>query len=225
MLESLVRYNMAVPTALWEGAMNQKILILAVACMASTAFLAGCAQTGGQEPAQEAAPTPSPQASAPAKTAPSAAPSGALRVKTVTIGSEMRYSDPSAIAGAVLNDCKLPEQGAELLEAAGRRAGLHVVRDERALKARKGRTLQVEIVNVTSSGNAFIGHLKQVQVRGRLFEDGKEIGSFTGRRSSGGGAFANFKGSCSVLGRCLETLAKDITLWLNNPGKDSRIGE
>lgn len=204
--------------------MNQKIFIVAV-CMASTGYLAGCAQTGGQEPAQEAAPAPSPQASAPAKTAPSAAPSGAVRVKTVTMGREMSYADPRAIAGAVLNDCRLPEQGAELLEAAARNAGINVVRDERAVKAGKGRTLQVEIVNVVSGGNAFIGHMKQVQVRGRLFENGKEIGSFTGRRTSGGGAFANFKGSCSVLGRCMETLAKDITLWLNNPGKDSRIGE
>jgi hypothetical protein len=205
--------------------MNQKKFVLVAVCMAGTAFLAGCAQTGGQEPAPQAAPQPSPQATAPAKTTPSAAPSGAVRVKTIAIGREMRYSDPRAIAGAVLNDCKLPEQGAELLETAGRNAGLNVVRDESALKAGKGRTLQVEIVNVISGGNAFIGHHKQVQVRGRLFENGKEIGSFTGRRTSGGGAFANFKGSCSVLGRCLETLAKDITLWLNNPGKDSRIGE
>lgn len=205
--------------------MNQKKFVLVAVCMAGTALLAGCAQTGGQQPAQETAPQPSPQASAPAKTTPSAAPSGTVRVKTIVIGREMRYSDPSAIAGAVLNDCKLPEQGAELLEVAGRNAGLNVVRDELALKSGKGRTLQVEIVNVVSGGNAFIGHMKQVQVRGRLFENGKEIGSFSGRRSSGGGAFANFKGSCSVLGRCMETLAKDITLWLNNPGKDSRIGE
>jgi hypothetical protein len=205
--------------------MNQKKFVLVAVCMAGTAFLAGCAQTGGQEPAQETAPQPSPQASAPAKSTPSSAPSGAVRVKTVTMGREMRYADPSAIAGAVLNDCKLPEQGAELLEVAARNAGITVVRDERAVKAGKGRTLQVEIVNVVSGGNAFIGHMKQVQVRGRLFENGKEIGNFSGRRSSGGGAFANFKGSCSVLGRCMETLAKDITLWLNNPGKDSRIGE
>jgi hypothetical protein len=205
--------------------MNQKKFVLVAVCMAGTAFLAGCAQTGGQEPAQEVAPQPSPQSSAPAKTTPSTAPSGPVRVKTVTMGREMSYADTRVIAGAVLNDCKLPEQGAELLEVAARNAGINVVRDERAVKAGKGRTLQVEIVNVISSGNAFIGHMKQVQVRGRLFENGKEIGSFTGRRSSGGGAFANFKGSCSVLGRCMETLAKDITLWLNNPGKDSRIGE
>ena len=51
-------------------------------------------------------------------------------------------------------------------------------------------------------------------MRGRLLDDGKEGAQFSGSRSSMGGAFAGFKGSCSVLGRCLEALSKDMAVWL-----------
>jgi len=73
-----------------------------------------------------------------------------------------------------------------------------------AVKAGKGRILYIEITNAISMGNPFMGHQKQVSVKGRLLEDGTEIGSFSGVRASMGGAFAGFKGSCSVLGRCVK---------------------
>ena len=88
-----------------------------------------------------------------------------------------------------------------------------------------GKTLKVEISDAVSAGNAFIGHRKFVEVKGSLWENGKKIGSFRGQRSSGGGAFAGYKGSCSVLGRCVKTLGKDIAAWLENPKERTRIGE
>ncbi len=105
-----------------------------------------------------------------------------------------------------------------------RNAGFEPVVDDQAAQAGKGRVLLVQISDAISSGNAFIGHRKAVVVKGRLIEDGKEIAAFTGTRSSMGGAFGGFKGSCSVLGRCLETLAKDIATWMRNP-RNTRIGE
>jgi hypothetical protein len=143
----------------------------------------------------------------------------------IYIKRDVPYSDVKAIDRAILVECPLPEQGADLLEKAARRAGLNVVRDDDAVKAGKGRILQVEIVSAVSMGNAFTGHRKQVQVKGRLIEDGKEIGDFYGRRRSGGGAFAGFKGSCSVLGRCLDALAGDIAQWLKAPGPAARLGD
>jgi hypothetical protein len=100
-----------------------------------------------------------------------------------------------------------------------------VIRDNEALKAGKGRLLHMEITNAVSMGNPSLGHQKQVSVKGRLFDDGIEIGSFSGMRSSMGGAFAGFKGSCSVLGRCLKALAGDITRRLKNPEIASRVDE
>lgn len=144
---------------------------------------------------------------------------------TIYMGQTVPYSDSSSIAQAILNDCQLPQQQAELIERLAQSQGITVVRDDESVKAGKGRVLHVEITSAVSMGNAFIGHRKQVSVKGHLFENGTEIGNFSGLRSSMGGAFAGFKGSCSVLGRCVETLAKDIALWLKNPTKESRIGE
>jgi hypothetical protein len=62
-------------------------------------------------------------------------------------------------------------------------------------------------------------------VRGKLYQDGKEIGAFTGRRNSMGGAFGGFKGSCSVLGRTVKALGKDIAQWLVQPAKGSQLGD
>lgn len=200
--------------------MNRKILIVAVACL-SAGYLAGCAQTGSSTTEQPS--TQAPTAATPSPAAPMSSARASSNV--IFVSQEMRYADPAMIAMPIMTECRLPQQGVELLETAARREGFNLVRDDQAVKARRGRALHVEITNVISSGNAFIGHSKQVMVRGRLFEDGKEVGNFQGMRTSMGGAFGGFKGSCSVLGRCLETLSKDITLWLKNPAKDSRIGQ
>lgn len=88
-----------------------------------------------------------------------------------------------------------------------------------------GKTLKLEISDAVSAGNAFIGHRKFVKVRGSLWENGKMIGKFRGQRSSGGGAFGGYKGSCAVLGRCVKTLGKDIAAWLLNPEDSKKVGE
>jgi hypothetical protein len=169
----------------------------------------------GSEPNAPAAPAPATEA--PAAAPASAAAPLASGAKAIFVNTLMRYSVGANIDNAVLNECQLPQQGLELLDAAVREAGLSLVRDDAAVKAAKGRTFEVEIVSVVSAGNAFTGHRKQVSVRGRLLEGGKEVGIFNGTRSSMGGAFAGFKGSCSVLGRCLEALSKDMAVWLKQP--------
>jgi hypothetical protein len=143
----------------------------------------------------------------------------------IYIGSMAPFTDSKSISQAILTECSLPERQAELIEEAAKSAGVPVVRSDEAVAQGKGRILKVEITSAMSGGNAFIGHHKQVSVKGVLLEDGNEIGSFSGTRSSMGGAFAGFKGSCSVLGRCVKALAEDVSLWLKNPEKASRIGE
>lgn len=144
---------------------------------------------------------------------------------TIYMSQTAPYSDTKLITKAILDECELPQQQSELIAQLASAKGILVVRDNEAVTAGKGRILQVEITNAISTGNAFVGHRKQVSVKGRLFENGTEIGDFSGIRSSMGGAFAGYKGSCSVLGRCVKTLAQDISSWLQNPAKDSRIGE
>ena len=87
-----------------------------------------------------------------------------------------------------------------------------------------GNMLKVEITSAYSAGNAFIGHRKSTAIRGELYDNGTLLASFTGSRVSGGGAWAGFKGSCSVLGRTVETLGQDIVAWLKKPSDNAHLG-
>ena len=169
----------------------------------------------------EPAETPSGQP-APVEASPTQA---AVAGNVIYLSREAAYSDIRKVDKAVLSECRLPQLGAEAIENAARESGISIVRDQEAAKRMQGRTLQVEIVDVTNWGNPFIGHRKQVVIKGRMLDGGKEIGDFYGKRSSMGGMFAGFKGSCTVLERCLEALARDMTPWLKNPVANTRIGE
>lgn len=141
----------------------------------------------------------------------------------IALKAEIPFTDPSVIEKAILTDCQLPETQAKfLLEAAQE---FNVPLAPASAETPAGRRLEVEIVNAIAAGNAWIGHNKQVTLKGRLLEGDTVIGNFSAVRSSGGGAFAGFKGSCSVLHRCAKTLGQDIAKWLQAPSMDARLGE
>jgi hypothetical protein len=144
---------------------------------------------------------------------------------TVYIGKAAPFMDAAAIKANIVSECDLPGAQMKLLREQAPAAGITLVEDEPAVAAKKGRVLLIEIFNAVSQGNAFIGHGKQVVLKGRLLENGTEIGNFVATRGSMGGAFAGYKSSCAVLHRCQGALAKDILKWLKSPAKDSRIGE
>ena len=72
----------------------------------------------------------------------------------------------------------------------------------------------MKIVNATSRGNAYTGHHKSVSIEAELFENGQLVDTYTGSRNSTGGFAGRFKGSCSVLARCVNTLGNDVSKWL-----------
>ncbi len=144
---------------------------------------------------------------------------------TVYVGKTAPYTDEATVAKNILEECKLPESQMQYLHELAKEFGVTLVEDEAAVSENKGRVLVVETFNAISGGNAFTGHKKQVIVKGRLLENGEELGNFTGIRGSMGGMWGGYKSSCAVLHRCQETLAKDILQWMKQPAKDSRIGE
>lgn len=144
---------------------------------------------------------------------------------TVYVGRTAPFTDTATIAKNIIDECNLPESQMMYLREHAKEFDVTLVEDEAALADNKGRVLIVETYSAISGGNAFTGHKKQVVVKGRLLEDGTEIGNFTGVRGSMGGMWGGYKSSCAVLHRCQSTLAKDILQWLKQPAKDSRIGE
>ena len=88
-----------------------------------------------------------------------------------------------------------------------------------------GRSFALEFVEAQSAGNAFTGHFKSAAVRGVLFEDGAQVATVTARRTTRGGAFGGFKGSCQVLDRTAEKMGEDLAEWLAAPADKARLGD
>lgn len=144
---------------------------------------------------------------------------------TVAVQRETPFADDALIAGKVKRECTI---NAELPTfVADYSKGMHVKVQlvDKVDPKSPGRVLVMEILDAESAGNAFLGHHKSMTIRGKLYENGKQIGDFAARRNSMGGAFAGFKGSCKVLDRTAKALGKDIAEWLAKPSADAQLGE
>lgn len=83
-----------------------------------------------------------------------------------------------------------------------------------------GQVLQLEITDVVSDGNAFIGQNQSIRLRGTLYHDGKKVAGFVARRSQQADLFkacANLQGLAANLGR-------DISRWLKDPKDGAELG-
>lgn len=135
------------------------------------------------------------------------------------------FNENAEVPGAVRRECRLDEKLADFLAQYGREKGVTVEFAPQVTAASGGQALVMEITDVVSDGNPFLGHHKAVTVKGKLYREGQLVGSFAGRRNSMGGAFGGFKGSCSVLGRSVKALGEDIAGWLASPTKGAQLGD
>jgi len=121
-------------------------------------------------------------------------------------------------------ECALGEKLSEFIQTSGRSNGINLM-PKANLKDVKGRVLEVSIVRMNDAGGGAWSGAKSVAVEGKLSENGKVIATFRGSRYSGGGAFGGFKGTCSILGRCVKTLGSDISTWLQSPVNGAILGD
>jgi hypothetical protein len=152
--------------------------------------------------------------------------SGLVCADPITMAKPVPYADDAMIASKIKKECEIQDQLAAYTEEYAREEQKLEVKFTSAVQTdAPGLVLDVHIKDAVSSGNAFIGHRKSTLVEGKLYRDGEVIGSFIGRRDSMGGAFAGYKGSCSVLGRTVKALGKDIAEWLKAPTMDAQLGD
>ena len=151
--------------------------------------------------------------------------SGTQSDGTIAIAVKIPYAPGNRIAGNIKRECRLPEKLSYYINAYARDYRIPVVQKQTVSAKDPGLVLLVEITDSVSAGNAFFGHSKYTQIAGRLFQDGKAIGSFQAARNSAGGAFAEFKSSCAVLGRTVKALGRDVASWLRSPEMDSTLGD
>ena len=143
----------------------------------------------------------------------------------IKIQSVIPYKKGAMITASIKNECKIQHQLSEFIHAYSVGEGIGVIRKGRVKRKSKGKVLLVNITDAVSSGNAFIGHRKYTSIKGTLYNNGKRKGGFTATRFSGGGAWAGFKGSCSVLGRTVKALGSDVSRWLKNPVDGVHLGD
>ncbi len=143
----------------------------------------------------------------------------------VNVAAVVPFAPDAVIAGAVKRECQLGEKLSNFIKEYGQEKGVAVTQVADTSPDSVGRALVLEISESLADGNAFTGHHTYTTVKGKLYQDGTQIGNFVGRRNSMGGAFGGFKGNCSVLGRTVQALGQDIAGWLAQPGKDGLLGD
>lgn len=127
------------------------------------------------------------------------------------------------VRDAIRQECKLGEKLSTFINNYGKKYHLNMVKGGKRDKS--ARLLKVAISNVQGFGGGAWSGAKVVMIEGELLKNGEVIATFRGRRSTGGGAFAAFKGTCSLLGRTVKALGSDVALWLQNPVMGAHIGE
>lgn len=152
--------------------------------------------------------------------------SKAQMAAAITVAKRTPYGNDSRVPDKVRKECVIDKQLPEFIETYAGKNNIAVVQKEGAVSSKeKGKVLVVEFSDVMGSAGGVFSGAKAVSVEGVLYENGKKIGSFKGRRTSGGGAVFGYKGTCSILGRCVKTLGKDISDWLVKPTMNARLGE
>lgn len=165
------------------------------------------------------------------KTAPTLALLSLLLASSLASADEIQmarsipYAEDAEIAGKITRECTLQTQLADFIKEYATKGGHQIRLVDSVDEAAEGKVLVIEIRDAVSEGNAFLGHRKSTSARGKLLENGVEIASFKVRRNSMGGAFAGYKGSCSVLGRTVKIMGQDIAQWLNAPTMDAMLGD
>lgn len=138
---------------------------------------------------------------------------------------DITFAENSGATDNVKQECRLPEKFHRFLSKYVKKQGYDAVEASSDNLPADADRLTISMDRVYANrGGAWSG-AKQVYVIGTLTQAGKEPLEFHGQRSSTGGVFGGFKGTCSLLGRDVKSLSKDISRWLKNPSDDARLGE
>lgn len=138
--------------------------------------------------------------------------------------SPVPFADDSGATSNVKEECTLETRLPQFIAEAAKR-GVKVVVGAAPEEGAAGKYLHLEFVHILGAGGGAWSGPKSVTVEGELIENGEVIGSFTASRYSTGGAFGGYKGTCSILGRCIKAIGKDIAAWLRSPSMDARLGD
>lgn len=143
--------------------------------------------------------------------------------KTVLIvADQIPFAKNADVPDKVKAECNLGMKLSKFIKVYAKKSGFDV---QSSSSAASDLILDVEMTSAFANpGGAFSG-AKTLHIKGSARQNNKVIGTFEGRRYSMGGAFAAFKGTCSIIGRNTKALGRDIATWLKAPTKDAKLGD
>lgn len=143
---------------------------------------------------------------------------GTLLIKPIV------FKDDAYVRDAVKQECNLDGKLSQFIQenAAGQYAA--ILTDSNSGQA-DAQVLTIEIEEVQGAAGGAWSGAKDVVIKGSLTQNGKALGDFKARRYSGGGMFGAYKGTCAILGRCVQTLGKDVAAWLAHPSSKAMLGD
>ena len=123
---------------------------------------------------------------------------------------------PSAsIPTAVKKECRLEMLlGNYALSAINQRIG-SVQSVSAPKQAGTNKIVQLTIISAHGAGGGAWSGPKSMSIRVDVRKGGIIVDSTVLTRSSGGGAFGGFKGTCAILDRVAKALGKDVAVWLS----------
>ena len=130
------------------------------------------------------------------------------------------FPPDASVTGAIKRECQLPQKLSKFIKQYA--DGFDTINTGVEPSA-KGWNLSIQIVHATAGGGW--GGAKTLNIKGKLYDGKKLIGSFRGQRTTTGGAWGGYKGTCSKLGRDAKALGRDIAQWLQEPTMNAGIGE
>jgi len=122
----------------------------------------------------------------------------------VKLLTPVSYTSESSVVPKVREACKLEERLTE--DVGSQLAG--------TTDSTQGDVVRVSIVDVMGVGGGGWTGPKAVSIRVELLKDGKVARSTHLTRTTTGGAFGGFKGTCSMLERDTKVLGKDVASWV-----------
>lgn len=144
-----------------------------------------------------------------------AAPTAATAAEPVYVASTLAVAKDSGISEALMAECPFQDDfGKALLRSLKKQGGMPA---NGPVPTPKGRSLAVELVDMSIGGNGFIGREQFLRLRGTLYQDGRKVASFNDRAvfKSGGAPFVTT--ACYDVRIALRAEAYYIGKWLKNP--------
>ena len=146
------------------------------------------------------------------------------QAQTVVIPEKIPFGKDTMVPPKVKSECQIEEKIARFMVEFAKKAGINVVREKPS--GGEYLVLSAEVINVVGAGGGAWSGSKSIKIKGEVKDqNGKVVANFTAGRYSGGGAFAGYKGTCSILGRCTKAIGKDVGTWLIDPQPNAMLGD